>query len=243
MKHPPEHQAAPHTAANHEPTEHAPTDHIGLRPDCPPRHRAESPNAEVAAPAPNPGAASPEEEHPAPKPGIWVVDTPGGWTGSWYDATGTAERVAARIGGGRIYNSTDFGSFEITPDEDPAVVAAVANGIREHGYGFAAWADFHDAEPALLDQFAAHYVGEFRDLAALGRDMYPGIEERLQQTLPEDIRPYVTVAFGEFAKDMADAMGLLILDEPEGGIYVFRGPEGTGSLGQRPTAPSDEAAP
>lgn len=157
-------------------------------------------------PAPEGDTRPPERDGtwPMPRPGIWVADSPDAASGWWYEAHGTTEEVAARIAGRLILDTVDFDGFTVRADERPEIVAAVANGIRQHGLAFAAWAEFHDADEVLLQTFAEHYLGHYHSPASM-----QGALQRIRDT---DLEHRVTT-------------DLLFLDAPDGGTYLFAGPE------------------
>lgn len=103
----------------------------------------------------------PEREDEPVRPGIWVAADPDSPVGTWWDATGTPERLRERIGGGVIAGSIGFGDFRVRPDEEPEVIARVANGIATHGLAFAFWAHLHDAEEDMLASFEDSFLGEW----------------------------------------------------------------------------------
>lgn len=160
------------------------------------------------------------EPTPRPRPGIWVARYEHTPFGSWCDAYGTVERVQSRIGDKQILDTIEFGTFEVKPDETAEVVARVANGIREHGYAFAAWADFHDADPDLLAAFRDHYIGEFASYDDLGRALSIQTEEQL----PDELRPHVRIDYEALARDQTGGVRLFTLEGPEGVVWLFQGP-------------------
>lgn len=140
-----------------------------------------------------------EHEHVRPRPGIWVAPDADALFGWWYEATGTPEQVAARIGSGFIFDTVDFGGFHLDPTDAPDIVATVAGGIYEHGYAFAAWAEFHDADLEMLAGFNQHYLGTY----ANQDELIAAISERADQL--QDVET-------------------LVLDGPDGEVYLFAGP-------------------
>lgn len=170
-----------------------------------------------------------DREPAQPRPGIWVAKSPDALSGWWCDATGTPEQVGARLAGGQVYDTVDFGAFTVRPDEKAAVIAAVANGIREHGYAFAAWAEFHDADPVILRTFTEHYLGEVTSLHQLGIELAGQEARDLVAAIPERLKPYVSVDWMRLAADEVGAGNVLLLDAPEEGFYLFRGPDSDGT--------------
>lgn len=162
------------------------------------------------------------EPTPRPRPGIWVARDEHTPFGSWCDAYGTVERVRSRIEGKQILDTIEFGTFEVKPDETAEVVARVANGIREHGYAFAAWADFHDADPDLLSAFRDYYIGEFSSYEDLGRALAIQTEEQL----PDELRPHVRIDYEALARDQTGGVRLFTLEGPAGEVWLFQGAEG-----------------
>jgi antirestriction protein len=144
---------------------------------------------------------------------------------TWWDATGTPERLKERIGSGHIYDSSDFGGFVVWQGEDPAVIAAVANGIAEYGLAFAAWAQLHDANPGMLDAFSDHYLGEYSSCGAFGRSLVD-VSGWSETQLPDAIQPWVYVDYAGLARQALDDSDLVVLYATEKpALYIFRGPQ------------------
>lgn len=179
---------------------------------------------------------SPEQAQPCPErrssptdvpqPGIWVAASADALSGTWWDAWGTVEQLRARIGEAAIFDTVDFGSFTVQPTDCPEVVVAVAGGIREHGLAFAAWAEFHDADHDMLALFAAHYLAHYDSLEAFGMELAGGDRGEIAKRLPDRIAPYVQVDFRAIAEEELHGTRVIALPDPQGGFWLFRGPDG-----------------
>ena len=164
-----------------------------------------------------------DPERLPPRPGIWVATDVESFYGTWWDATGSPEVLRQRIGDGFIFDSLGFGDFVLDPDEDPAIVAAVAGGIAEHGPAFAAWAQLHDADTDLLAVFGDHYLGQFASFAELGLQLLSSTGWNPDQ-LPEPLRRWVHVDYDAIGRAEIDTSRLLAIPSEGGGIYLFLGP-------------------
>jgi antirestriction protein len=166
------------------------------------------------------------ERHRIPRPRLWLTDADDDTDGIWVDAACSVAEVLDRSDGrSRILDSDDFGAFQVRADDDLATVCAVARGIARHGLAYAAWAELHDGDPAMLAGFNDHYFGHFASYEAFGRNLYGATGRELTNDIPADLQPYVRVDFAALARDELDRSRLLVLDAPDGGIYLFRGPD------------------
>lgn len=177
--------------------------------------------AEMNVPAPE----ADEQARATPQPGIWVAadrDTP---IGSWWDACGTPEALRDRIGEGAVFDTVDFGSFEVEQYDDPEVISAVANGIREHGYAFAAWAQLHDADPDMLALFREHYLAHYDSLEEFGIELVGSAWREIRRALPERLAPYVQIDYRAIADDELHGTSVIALPDEAGGFWLFGGPD------------------
>lgn len=134
------------------------------------------------------------------------------------------EQLRSRIGEGAIFDAVDFGAFRIEQYEAPEIIAAVANGIRQHGYAFAAWAELHDADLDMLALFSEHYIAHFESLDAFGRSLVGDKGGRLAALGP--LASFVAIDYTALAESQLREADCIALPAPQGGFYLFRGPDG-----------------
>lgn len=101
---------------------------------------------------------------------------------------------------------------------------AITEALRANPAAFSAWSEFHDADPDLLALFSEHYIDHFASLEALGHHLVGNEPERLSVLGP--LAPYASIDYKALAEDQLDNGDCIALPEPEGGFYLFRGPDG-----------------
>lgn len=178
------------------------------------------------------------EQQPGPRPRIWVGSladyNAGRLHGDWLDAAVPDEELRAavqRILAGShepdaeeygIFDYDEFGAFRVGEYEQLDVVTRVARGIAEHGLAFAAYAQLHDADPAMLDSFGDSYVGKYNSPEEWARDvLHDSLEAELDRTVPEALRGYVSINYAGFARDAELSGGMHFERSPDGHVYVF----------------------
>lgn len=209
-----------------------------------------SPSTEGAAnPAPNPEAEqpdSPEAAEPQAHPRIWVgslLDYNAGILhGDWIDATqdddALHEQVQAILAASPtmaetgdpaeewgIFDHDDFGGYKVQECDLLEDVARIARGIRDHGPAFAAWAELHDGDQDMLDQFEKAYLGEYDSPEAWAETVMDdhGIQERLEHELHGDMARYVRIDTGAWVQDAWLSGDIAIIHKPGGGVWIFDG--------------------
>jgi len=188
-------------------------------------------------------AATPEQAAPDP-PEIWVGSLAdynnGDLHGTWLDAAREPEEIytdiRAMLGNGPaaargeapeewgIFDYQSFGSLRIGEYEPIEQVARLAHGIAQHGPAFAVWAEVNDSDEAALEQFEEAYAGRYESATAYADELVGelGLEELLDQTVPEALRPYVQIDTEQLAHDMQLGGDILVGDtDPENGVFVF----------------------
>ncbi|MBZ5736302.1 antirestriction protein ArdA [Nocardioides sp. TRM66260-LWL] len=123
-----------------------------------------------------------------------------------------------------IFDDDEFGSYRVEQYDSLEHVARVARGIREHGHAFAAWAELHDGDEAMLDGFEDAYLGEYESQEAWGREVLDdlNLDGFLQMgAIPEAIRPYLHIDYEGWARDAELSGDVYTEQAPGGGIYVF----------------------
>ena len=101
----------------------------------------------------------------------------------------------------------------------------VASGIAEHGLAFAAWADNVGDDNDALDTFEDVYFGAWDSLEQYAKDMLDdlGYIDEIYRNVPEHLHPYVIVDVEGFARDLAIGGDITVVDNPDGGVWIFDG--------------------
>jgi antirestriction protein len=199
-------------------------------------------------PVPNPEAEqpdSPEAAEPRLHPRIWVgslLDYNAGILhGDWIDAPQTDEAIREQVTAilasspttaetgepaeeWGIFDHDDFGGYQVQEYDWLEDVARIARGIRDHGPAFAAWADLHDGDQDMLDQFEEAYLGEYDSPEAWAETVMDdlGIQARLEQELHGDMARYVSIDTGAWVQDAWLSGDIAIVHKPGGGVWIFQ---------------------
>jgi antirestriction protein len=196
--------------------------------------------AESAPPEPE------EHEHePTPPPRIWVGSLSdynnGILHGAWMNASRDPEEIRADIASmlaaspwtartgepaeeWGVFDTDNFGGCRIDQHEDLDWISGVAQGIKQHGLAFAAWADVVE-EPTRLLEFDEAYQGHYDSLTAYVEQLINdlGYDELLDRVVPTSLRPYVKIDVAATARDLLFGGDLHALEATEGGVWIFRG--------------------
>jgi len=178
---------------------------------------------------------SPRELHPRVWIGSLADYNNGTLTGEWVDAAvdGAELSAAARaiVANSEqpdaeewaIFDHDEFGSWTPGESEDLHIVARVARGIAEHGAAFAAWAELHDADEAMLDSFSDAYLGAYDSAEAWAETVMDdlGVQTQIEEALPGDIARYVRLDSGAWAQDAWLSGDVAIVHRPGGGVWIF----------------------
>lgn len=123
-----------------------------------------------------------------------------------------------------IFDYDNFGQFRVHEYDRLERVARVARGIAQHGPAFAAWAELHDGDESMLDQFEDAYLGEYESPAEWAHEVLldGGVREALDSVVPESLRPYISVDCVGWARD-AHLGGYVHIEwKHDGGVWIFR---------------------
>jgi len=123
-----------------------------------------------------------------------------------------------------IFDFDEFGSYRVEQYDPLEHVARIARGIKEHGHAFAAWAELHDGDEAMLAGFEDAFLGEYESLEAWGREVLDELNLvgfLRMGAIPEAIRPYLHIDYEGWARDAELGGDVYIERVPGGGIYVF----------------------
>lgn len=182
--------------------------------------------------------ADPEHEKSHTKPAIYVASLAdynnGRLLGDWIDATIGAEAIYEKITAilarskepapeeWAIHDYEGFGNKRLSEYERIEDVAALAEGIEQHGEAFAAWVDYSGLEPEDWHHFEEAYLGEFDSLTSYAEQIIDdlGWRDEIEKILPESLQPYVTIDAEQMAEDMR-LNGEIYSVESDSGIYVF----------------------
>jgi antirestriction protein len=179
------------------------------------------------------------EREPKARPRIYVASlsdyNTGRLHGAWIDAAHQAEQlhdeVAAMLERSpepgaeewAIHDYEGFGPLRLSEYESLERIGVLAEGIAEHGPAFAHWialtaSDEADPSQAFEDLYLGHWssLDEYAEhlLADLGYD------ELLERGVPENLRPYVSLDFAAYARDL-EFGGDIVVSKGDGGVYVF----------------------
>lgn len=189
---------------------------------------------------PDEGAIESSEGLQQPRPSVWIgclaAYNNGRLHGEWVNAAVEGEEMveaARRIlatspepGAEEwaIFDDDEFGAFKVGEFESLETVARVARGIAAHGEAFAAWAQLHDADPDMLEQFEDACLGEYESEEEWAREVMDdiGLETFLKTgPLPETIRPYIRVDYAAWARDAMLSGDVHFESTEKGTVYVF----------------------
>lgn len=179
------------------------------------------------------------EQSPKLNPRVWI----GSWAdynngrlhGDWCDAAAepeelwkdihhilatSHEEIAEDWG---VFDYDEFGGFTVGEAETVETITTVARGIAQHGEAFSLWAELHDADPEMLANFEDAYLGEYDSAEDWARELMDdtGVEQTLNEAIPEGLRPYVQIDYEQFARD-ARGSDIHFEESSGGGVYVFR---------------------
>ncbi|MGY2745540.1 antirestriction protein ArdA [Arthrobacter sp. UYCu723] len=182
--------------------------------------------------------ADPERENQRTIPAIYVASLAdynnGRLVGDWIDATiGAAainEKISAILAQSTepapeiwaIHDYEGFGNKRLSEYERIEDVAALAEGIEQHGEAFAAWVDYTGLDPEDWHHFEDAYLGEYASLTAYVEQIIDdlGWRDEVEKYLPESLQPYVKIDAEAMAEDMR-LNGEIYSVESGSGIYVF----------------------
>lgn len=174
-----------------------------------------------------------QNEHPR----IYVADLAaynnGHLHGTWIDATEDAEdlwdqihQMLARspIPGAEehaIHDYDNFGPLHLSEYESIDTIARIGQGAVRHGRAFLHWVAYiGTGDSDSIDLFEDCFMGHYASLEELGEELADahGIEELLDEHVPEFIRPYVQVDYASFGQDLASSF---YVTKDESGVYVY----------------------
>ena len=123
-----------------------------------------------------------------------------------------------------IFDFDEFGAYRVDEYADLTQVARVARGIKEHGGAFAAWAQLHDGEPDMLDNFEDAFLGTYDTAVDWAREVLDDstLEAELDRAVPDSLRAYISVDSTAFVHDCQIGGDIDVEANPDGGVWIFR---------------------
>jgi antirestriction protein len=194
---------------------------------------------EPTEPNQQPSAAEQHETEPTLSPSIYVASLSdynnGVLHGAWIDAARDPDEIQADINAMlessrqpdaeefATHDYEQFGRWRVHEYDSIELVARIANGIAEHGYAYSAWADLNEGEPERFDDFAEAYLGHYDSLQDYVEQMADelGYNHELAK-LPEHLQPYTRFDTEGLARDMQFSGEISTVDDPRGGVWIFR---------------------
>jgi antirestriction protein len=187
-------------------------------------------------------ASREQERRDSPK--VWIASlsdyNAGHLHGAWVEADQEPDDIWAgvnevlrtsRIPGAEewaVFDYEGFGALKLSEYESVERISRLGRGIAEHGEAFAAFAALlGDSEDELLQRFEDSYLGHWESLTAYAEDYMQncGLDDLLDEHVPQSLRPYVTVDAEALARDMAFEGALLSVEDPEGGgVFLYQPP-------------------
>jgi antirestriction protein len=154
--------------------------------------------------------------------------------GTWIDATQPREDLqrdvqamlaASPVGHAEeiaIHDYEGFGQYPVAEYDSLERVNRIAHGIAEHGLAYAAWAA--RCEPDELDRFEEAYSGDWSSTEDYADDLIDslGLQQVIDQVVPDGLRPYVTVDARAFVRDL-ELSGMITTITHADGVWIFDG--------------------
>jgi antirestriction protein len=156
--------------------------------------------------------------------------------GTWIDAAQEPEQlqeeVAATLGRSHsghaeefaVHDYEGFGQYSVEEYDSLDWLSSIACGISDHGLAFGAWAARVDHDKAALGRFEDSYLGSWRTLEAYTQDLIDdlGLEEAVDQHVPEGLRHYVRFDVAGYARDL-ELSGFITAVSHGDGVWIFDG--------------------
>lgn len=137
-------------------------------------------------------------------------------TGAWIDATQDIdtirEEIQAMLATSKseapeeyaIHDFEGFGTLRLGEYEDIERIAAIAEGIKEHGEAFACWIDHTGLDPEDWHKFEDAYLGTYDSIEAYADQMIDDLdlEASLDESVPESFRSYAKIDRDALVRDL-----------------------------------------
>lgn len=185
-----------------------------------------------------PEAAADHEREPRPSPRIYVASLSdynnGVLHGAWVDAARDAPSIHADIQAMlaasddpgaeefAIHDYESFGVYQVHEYDTIELVSWIANGIREFGLAFAAWAYINQDDQDRLGDFADAYRGHYESPTAYAEELADDLALPAELAkLPEALQSYVRIDTDALARDLQMSGDIDVVPDPAWGVWVF----------------------
>jgi antirestriction protein len=124
-----------------------------------------------------------------------------------------------------IHDHQGFGSLQLSEYMPLGQISRIAQRIIEHGPAFAAWVSTFGVHDEDLDDFTDCYAGTFETVEDFAHDQLESfsLEQKLDEIVPEYLRPYVNIDTAGFARDLELNGYLTAVRCPGAGFWIFEG--------------------
>lgn len=180
------------------------------------------------------------EGDPSPQPSIYVASLAdynnGRLHGTWLNAARDPDDiyadVATMLASSKepdaeefaIHDYDQFGHCRIGEYDRIEHVAALARGIAEHGYAYAAWRHTRDDDSDPDDAFHEAYLGHYASITDYAEQFADDLGyTRELEKLPEFVQKYTHIDYAAIARDLEASGDIASIDDPEGGVWLFNG--------------------
>lgn len=194
---------------------------------------------EPTKPEPQPDAETDHEAEANPSPAIYVASLAdynnGILHGKWIDAAREPWEIQADINDildssrqpdaeeWAIHDYEQFGGWQVGEYDSVETISRIAKAIRQHGRAFASWLSIFGRLPEDFDSFHESYLGHYDSIEEYVEQMADdlGYTKELDK-LPEHLRHYVRIDFAAIARDMDLSGDIAAVNDPIGGVWIFR---------------------
>jgi antirestriction protein len=180
------------------------------------------------------------EQPPRPQPQIYVASLAdynnGRLHGEWLDAARDPADIHADITAMlarsrepdaeefAIHDYDQFGTCRIHEYDAIELVSRIANGIREHGFAFGAWAEVQEGAVEHLDEFEDAYLGHYASVEAYAEQIAEDLGYNTAiATLSDSMQCYIRVDTAAMVRDIIHSGNVYVVPDPNGGFWIFNG--------------------
>ena len=103
-------------------------------------------------------------------------------------------------------------------------IGAMAAGLIEHGQAFAAWARQAGSDPDMFSRFKDAYLGQWESAEQFAEQMLEYLRpDGTEQSDTGESRPDSHGDAQELAHELQQRGDISVIENPEGGVWIFRG--------------------